>query len=240
MRAITVAEPVGGWRHPWPVVFELVRECGESIVLVGGLMVQLHSMMADVGELRPTDDVDVLVDLLSDKNTIGAVVAALCAAGFRLREPLGAGPSHRFERGHDIVDILVPDHLLVAPRLGGRPVMVIDGGTQALGKLMTVTLDVAGEPLEVRVPDSLGALILKAAAHRSDSRDRDRHLRDAALLAATLDDPLEARNRLGGSDRRRLLYLSRQLADPFADAWQLLPETARLAGRDALAIVTSR
>ena len=241
MTPVHIAEPGGGWGHPWLVVFELTRTCGESFVLVGGLMVQLHSMIANIGELRPTDDVDLLVDVLSDRSRVGAVVAALRAAGFRVREPLSTrAPIHRFERGLDVVDVLVPDHQLPAPRLGGRPIMAIDGGTQALGKLLTVTLEVGNEVVTMRIPDPLGGMILKAAAHRADNRDRERHLRDAALLAAALDDPLAARGRLVGSDRRRLLYLSSQLEDPYAGAWQLLPEAARRAGHDALAILTAR
>ena len=45
----------------------------------------------------------------------------------------------------------------------------------------------------VSVPSAFGALILKAAAYQSDSRDRDRHLQDAALLLAAIDDPRAVR-----------------------------------------------
>lgn len=41
----------------------------------------------------------------------------------------------------------------------------------------------------VSVPDTFGALILKTAAHRADSRDPARHLQDAAVLLACIEDP---------------------------------------------------
>lgn len=55
------------------------------------------------------------------------------------------------------------------------------------------------------IPDAFGALILKAAAHKADARDRGRHLTDAAVLLACVD-PFEERTS-SGSDRSRLLHL---------------------------------
>ena len=82
------------------------------------------------------------------------------------------------------------------------------------------------------MPDAFGALILKAAAHKSDTRDRDRHLTDAAVLLACVD-PFEERT-ASGSDRSRLLHLRRHLDDPASPAWLLLPEDARRNEQAAL------
>jgi hypothetical protein len=238
---VTLAPPVGGWHEPWPTVFEIAETLAPTpIVLVGGLMVQVHSRLANVGELRPTRDVDILIDLLAGDTTVGAIAGGLQRIGFELQIPnTASAPSHRLVRGDDVVDLLVPDHESPAPRLGGRPVMQIDGGRQALGKLLDVEADVEGGSITFRIPDPLGALILKAAAHRSDPRDRERHLRDAALLAAAIDDPLADRARFVGSDARRVRYLAGQLEDPFQDAWQLLPEGARVRGQDAIRMLSS-
>ncbi len=84
----------------------------------------------------------------------------------------------------------------------------------------------------ISVPDAFGALILKAAAHRADTRDRERHLTDAAVLLACVD-PFE--NRIpSGSDRSRLLRLRTHLADSTAPAWLLLPPEAQRNGQAAL------
>lgn len=40
------------------------------------------------------------------------------------------------------------------------------------------------------MPSPFGALILKAAAYQTDSRDKERHLQDAAFLLAVIEDPL--------------------------------------------------
>jgi hypothetical protein len=90
------------------------------------------------------------------------------------------------------------------------------------------------------IPDELGALILKAAAHLSDrTPERERHLHDAALLAATITDHRRERARRKGSDGKRLRHLASQLADPRHPAWLRLPEPYRTNGQDTLRILTS-
>jgi hypothetical protein len=238
---VELTAPPGGWHEPWPTVFEIVETLAPTpVVIVGGLMVQVHSQLAGIGEFRPTRDVDILIDLLAGGATVATIAGGLQGIGFQLQMPNTAGaPSHRLARGEDVVDLLVPDHQRPEPRLGGRPVMQIDGGRQALGKLLDVEVRLPGGAIGFRIPDLLGALILKAAAHRSDPRDRDRHLRDAALLASAIDDPLAERGRLVGSDARRVRYIAQLLDDPFQDAWQLLPEAARTHGQDAVRILSS-
>lgn len=109
----------------------------------------------------------------------------------------------------------------------------VAGGTQALRRTVHAELQIAGgHSTRISVPDAFGALILKAAAHKTDARDRDRHLTDAAVLLACVD-PFEERTP-SGSDRSRLLYLHENLADPAAPAWLLLPEEARRNGQAAL------
>jgi hypothetical protein len=89
------------------------------------------------------------------------------------------------------------------------------------------------------VPDELGALLLKGAAYLSDSRDRDRQLHDAAVLAATVTDHARELERLKGNDVKRLHALHEALQDPRHPAWLAIPEQYRLAGQDILRILTS-
>jgi hypothetical protein len=96
-----------------------------------------------------------------------------------------------------------------------------------------------GATVSVSVPDELGALVLKSAAHQSDSRDRERHLTDAAALAACITEHPAERARLAGSDRGRLTHLAKELADPSHAAWLVLPAPQRQAGQDTLRILTS-
>lgn len=69
MRRVRVQTPAGGWFEPWPVVFELVESAGQPIVLVGGLMTELHSLVGGVSDFRPTDDVDLLVNMMDPSST---------------------------------------------------------------------------------------------------------------------------------------------------------------------------
>ncbi len=80
--------------------------------------------------------------------------------------------------------------------------------------------------VDVPVPSPLGALMLKAAAYRADSRDRERHAYDAAFLVSLITDSLEVRASFKGSDRKRLRALDEVFADRGHDAWRVLGDQA--------------
>ncbi|MBU4213221.1 MAG: hypothetical protein KJ792_01035 [Actinobacteria bacterium] len=211
-----------------------------SWALVGGLMVQLHARAAGINDLRPTADVDMLVDALAAGTSVAGIAARLRAHGFEVVEPgWPNAPTHRLRRSKETIDLLVADRLPshTRPRLLRRPVMAIDGGAQALARTRRATVSQDGRTVELMVPDLLGALVLKGAAHAADSRDRERHLRDSALLASLITDHAAELTRLRGSDAKRLRHLRDALADPLSDAWLLLPDAARLRGQDTLRIL---
>ena len=61
--------------------------------------------------------------------------------------------------------------------------VAIEGGTQALKRTINARLEIVpGRTTTVSVPFPFGAVILKAAAYHTDSRDRERHLLDAARI----------------------------------------------------------
>jgi DNA polymerase-4 len=98
-------------------------------------MVQLHARAAGVVEVRPTHDVDALVDVMAAGVSVAGIATALAARGFAVVEPgWPDSPVHRLRRGDDVVDVLVADHLPshARPRLRRHPVMAVDGGAQAL------------------------------------------------------------------------------------------------------------
>ncbi|WP_233529024.1 hypothetical protein [Antrihabitans stalagmiti] len=134
-----------------------------------------------------------------------------------------------------VADHLAPKHI---PKVAGREVFRIPAGTSALRK--TVNCVVQFEPnaaTTLSVPDALGALILKGAAYKEDSRDRGRHLDDAALLACAIDSPVFEAGRLEGNDRGRIRVLADQLRDPAHRSWLLLPRTLREQGWAALSVL---
>jgi hypothetical protein len=247
--------PPGGWGRPWPDVAELAAAVPATAwTLIGGLMVQLHGAVAGLPVVRPTDDVDVLLHVETGQGRAAQVARALEELDYELRPSLDprTGTAHRFVRegaivdlvtsdaGPSVVDVVAADH---APprsleRFRGYDLVRVAGGTQALRRTVRAELEITGAaPTTISVPDAFGALILKAAAHRADTRDRDRHLADAAVLLACVD-PFEERTP-SGSDRSRLLHLRQHLADPTAPPWLLLPDDAQRNGQAALDLLCS-
>jgi hypothetical protein len=247
--------PPGGWGHPWPDVAELAAAVPATAwTLIGGLMVQLHGAVAGLPVVRPTNDVDVLLHVETGHGRAAQVARALEELHYELRPSLDArtGTAHRFvregavvdlvtsEAGPSVVDVVAADHAppRTLERFRGYDLVQVEGGTQALRRTVHAELEITeAAPTTISVPDVFGALILKAAAHRTDTRDPDRHLADAAVLLACVD-PFEERT-ASGSDRSRLLYLQRRLFDPTASAWLLLPPDARRNGQLALDLLCS-
>ena len=125
----------------------------------------------------------------------------------------------------DAVDVVVADHAApsVWERMRHMDMVKIPGGTQALRRTVNCRLEIeAGEVTTISVPRPFGALILKAAAYVADSRDPERHLFDAAVLLACIDDPIVERDGFAGSDRSRLLVLERKLTEGHR-AWLRMP-----------------
>jgi len=86
------------------------------------------------------------------------------------------------------------------------------------------------------VPRPFGALVLKAAAYTTDSRDRERHLFDAAVLLAYIEDPFAERVGFSGSDHRRIATLVAHLGAAHT-AWRALPEDHRTQAQLTLDIL---
>jgi predicted nucleotidyltransferase len=251
---IDVATPPGGWGNPWPNVAEIEAAFShEKWTLVGGLMTQLHAIHSGIDAIRPTNDVDIVLHVETTRGVVTAAASALEDLGYSLspsfdpREQI----AHRFTRGEakvdlvasatDVVDVLVSDHHAprVAEKLRGHEMVAIEGGTQALNRTINARLAIGPErTTTVSVPGVFGAIVLKAAAHQADSRDPERHLRDAALLLCCLADPYAEREHFAGSDRQRLQTLVRNLPDG-ARAWQAIPAEQRSNGQAALRILAA-
>lgn len=228
---------------PWDVVIELGDGLPKgSWMLVGGLMTQAHAMIAGY-QSRATVDVDVLVDVMASTFNISAVVRQLEEMGFSLQEPGLRGTAfHRMTRGALIVDILVADHLpsgkARSAKVNRWPMMEIAGGAQAIERGMDVMLAHEDGTTRIRIPDLLGALVLKSAAYCADRRDRHRHLDDIALLASLVTDHKGCVERLHGSDRKRLRAAADALSDANDSSWMRLDPVGRKAGQFTLAVLT--
>jgi len=206
-------------------------------------MVQLHAAAAGLPVSRPTADVDIVLHIETGAATTAAVSAVLNGLGYSLERSISEdAPGHRFLRGKQQIDVMVGDHLAPAkiPTLGGRKPFQVSGGTQALQRTIDCRMTVDDdEPVLISIPNALGALVLKGAAYREDSRDRDRHLDDAVVTCATLRTPLVTAAQMNGSDRSRVLSLHKELAGPGDRSWQLLDPADPTPAMDALRILAA-
>jgi hypothetical protein len=242
-RTVGVPTPAYGWEHPWPNAFEISRVFpSENWTLVGGLMVQLHSLLSGISVQRPTDDLDMLLHIEIATGLPAEAARVLEQLGYQLRPPTTRkAPAYRFTRDRDVIDVMSADHAAPSRRATMRssPMFAVDGGTQALQRTMNCVLnDIDGTPARFSVPDELGALVLKGAAYIADARERDRHLFDAALLAATITDHAAELHRLKGSDAKRIRTLRDALSDVRHPAWLALPAEYRIGGQDTLRILS--
>lgn len=250
---IDVKAAAGGWPTPWPNVAELCSVLpSEKWTLVGGLMVQLHTVHHRLGVVRPTNDVDIVLHVETSRGVPAQTAKALEAIGYQLRAAVDPrdNTAHRYVRGtntvdlvagdDEIVDVLLADH--PAPRviepLRGRDMVRIEGGTQALKRTLNARIEINPDTVTtVSVPRPFGALILKSAAYTTDSRDRQRHLYDAVALLACIEDPFTEHESFAGSDRGRVITLRKTLP-PDHPAWRTLPSGARTDAEAALRILT--
>jgi hypothetical protein len=191
-----VTMPPGGWGPPWPQAIELIEVLpGDQWTLIGGLMIQLHMAHAGLPMVRATVDVDMVLHLEAGATTFGKARAALEQLGYQIHIPVSdASLVHRFTRGLDQVDVMAADHLPPSrvPKIEGRKLFQVPAGTSALRKTVNCQIDRDEDASAiVSIPDVLGALVLKGAAYKADTRDRGRHLDDAALLSCALESPIE-------------------------------------------------
>ncbi len=168
MRADVIRLPalLGRQAESWAALAELAPTFGDNWLLVGGQMVFLHEVERQSAEVRPTDDIDVVVDIRTEPSGLRRIHGALVAATFIQDDPSPDGAAHRYRRGGATIDVLAPDNVGTRARLSlghGRTIQA-PGTTQAFRRLELVDVDVAGTRTTIRRPSLVGALLGKAAA----------------------------------------------------------------------------
>lgn len=234
----------------WGVLFDLAELDVNSWLLVGGQMMQLLAAEHGVSEaVRPTDDVDVVVDVRTRPGGTRWLAEWLLDRNFTFDGANRHGVGHRFVRdviggsGRTIIDVLAPEGLGDRTDITTVPparTVQVPGTVQAVtrSEIVEVTVsDVTGQADRtgrVRRPTLLGALIAKAAATTIAARDNpDRDWQDAALLLAVIPDPVGAAGECTPHDRKRLRRL-RPLEDREHIAWASLDDDAHRRGTSAL------
>ena len=222
---------------PWPAIFDVATATDTSTwVLVGGLMTQVHARNSGITPPRMTRDVDLVVDVAASPGRFSEVGLRLRSLGFEPRVPAARdGRIYRFVRGNDEVDVMVPDHLprhILPLRFMQRNSFEVLAGAQAVRRRQEFTIAGASASIQIGVPNLVGALVIKGAAHQDDQRDRGRHLDDGATLLSAIKTvgalPVHP---LSSNDRRRLRHLLDALSDVDHDSWLLLEDDERARGQ---------
>ena len=201
--------------------FELVEEIANNLspdrwLLVGGLMVHAHAQLAGIQHARPTDDVDLVVEVRT--GSYAQAAAVLQRLGYVQHGSLDRhAPFHRFTRGREHVDLMGPEDKPV--RFLGREVLAVPGSRSALTR--TIIHKTAGG-VAIRIPDVESAQSLKGAAFRLPGPNKVRHLQDGVTLFACLDT---AQADISKSMRKNINNLISAMDNP--EAWSFADPTNR-------------
>jgi hypothetical protein len=216
----------------WRALIELSTQLGRHWSLVGGQMVFLHEIERQAAETRPTDDVDVVVDLRVKPAGLAHAHHVLTRSGFDQSAPSRNGIAHRYRRGGATIDVLAPDNPgRRAPlTLGIGRTIEAPGASQALARASAVRVEHAGgATAPVRRPTLVGALLGKVAATEIVAQspdDRAKHLRDVDSLARLLAAADQEGAHLAPRERAALGRVAEQ------------PELSPL-GRQAIVVLTA-
>lgn len=193
----------------WHGVLDVSERLAGGWTIIGGQMVHLHCAERGQAAIRPTTDVDTVVDVRADSKMLRTFTEALCDAGFEADGISVEGHQHRWKRDQASIDVLIPDGAgeRANKRTGatGSPSVSTSGGSQALRRSEQVSINVNGRVGAVWRPNLVGALIAKAAAHsHSAGRDPRRHRSDFVALASMLWRDDFSNEKITPSDRRNL------------------------------------
>jgi hypothetical protein len=223
------------------VVLRSLRGLGQVVAtaqwcLIGGLMVEILLISRGALMLRPTDDGDIIGDVVADRSVLRKLARGLIDLGFE-ELPAGRGGKIgvRFQEPTSgaFIDILAPEASLrlrrVAPAQSDKRALEAPGTDVAITTATEVSVTFAADepPLTIRVPSVLGAIYAKATAWHviEDAHDAQKHLQDAAALltVARLGELRDAPKPV----RKRLVWLYGELMNTNSVGWQYVSAQPR-------------
>ena len=196
-------------QESWHALMDLYDRVRTDWTLIGGQLVHLHCAERGVIPVRPTNDVDTVVDIRAAPGMLARFTGALTDLGFT-PDTSADGVQHRWRRDHAQIDVLIPEGVgeRAAARLGagGAPTVSAPGATQALSRSEPLVVRINGRIGTVLRPNLVGALIGKAAARTEVTVDRarTRHCTDFVVLAGLISARDFRETHTDTKDRKRL------------------------------------
>ena len=207
---------VGGQAESWRALIEIAPQLGRHWLLIGGQMVFLHEVERESTDTRPTNDIDLVVDLRIDPAALEHTHTVLAGAGFSQDLPSPEGVAHRYRRGGATIDILAPDHMGTRAKLslGNGRTIEAPGTSQAFGRVSLVRVELDDSTgAVIRRPTLVGALLGKAAAVTEivsmSSAERAKHVRDVDALARLVGPRDRAGSSLTTKERSTLARIAK-------------------------------
>lgn len=191
---VQISPPTEEGERLWVRLGRIAAELGEDEgwVLVGGLMVQLLAY-ENGARSRPTTDIDLLANARTLPSMTNQVAETLKRLGAEMAMPPATDLrlGYQFELDGETIEVLGPDGLRSDPKtLENYESIQIDGGTQALQRAEKVSVSIAGgDPVTIRRPTLLGAILLKARALDRVRAKEAEHRQDLIRLLSFVDDP---------------------------------------------------
>ncbi len=205
----------GGQAESWRALIEIAPALGRHWLLIGGQMVFLHEVERESTDVRPTHDIDLVVDLRIDPAALGHTHTVLARAGFSQDLPSPEGVAHRYRRGEATIDVLAPDHMgaRATLALGSGRTIEAPGTSQAFGRVSLVRVEIDNNTAGVvRRPTLVAALLGKATAVNEivsmSSAERAKHVRDVDALARLLGPTDRAGASLTTKERSTLVRIA--------------------------------
>ena len=201
----------GGQAESWRALIEIAPMLGQHWLLIGGQMVLLHEIERQATDVRPTNDIDLVIDVRVQPAALKRAHSVLTKAGFTQDLPNPAGVAHRYRRAGATIDVLAPDHVGQRAKLslGGGRTIEAPGTTQALSRVAIVRVHLDDASALIRRPTLVGALIGKATAAMEiaslSSAERAKHVRDVDSLARLLGTSDRANAELTANERALLI-----------------------------------
>lgn len=85
----------------WLALLDLYERLDHGWTLIGGQLVHLHCAERGQAPLRPTNDVDTVIDVRADPNLLNRFTRTLTDIGFLADGISADGNQHRWTRGHE-------------------------------------------------------------------------------------------------------------------------------------------